>query len=87
MGSGGETVRETVTHLVGRGERVGVLQLRLYRPFPAAELRGRAAGHRDRVAVLDRTKEPGSNGEPLYLDVVATLDRGPRARRPATIPR
>ena len=47
MGSGGETVRETVTHLVGGGERVGVLQLRLYRPFPAAELLAALPGERD----------------------------------------
>ena len=82
MGSGGETVRETVTHLVGGGERVGVLQLRLYRPFPAAELLAALPASVTQVAVLDRTKEPGSNGEPLYLDVVATLaeahERGDR---------
>src|SRR5690349_20701559 len=73
MGSGGETVRETVTHLVGGGERVGVLQLRLYRPFPTAELLAALPASVRSVAVLDRTKEPGSNGEPLYLDVVAAL--------------
>ena len=59
MGSGGETVRETVTHLVGGGERVGVLQLRLYRPFPADELLAALPASVRQVAVLDRTKEPG----------------------------
>ena len=89
MGSGGETVRETVTHLVGGGERVGVLQLRLYRPFPAAELLAALPPTVTQVAVLDRTKEPGSNGEPLYLDVVATLaeahERGDRDSIPRVI--
>ena len=54
------------------GERVGVVQVRLYRPFSAAPPR-RAAADRGRVAVLDRTKEPGSFGEPLFLDVVSAL--------------
>ncbi|HSF97171.1 MAG TPA: pyruvate:ferredoxin (flavodoxin) oxidoreductase, partial [Ornithinibacter sp.] len=71
MGSGGETVRETVAHLVRAGERVGVLQLRLYRPFPSSELLEALPDTVTQVAVLDRTKEPGSNGEPLYLDVLA----------------
>ena len=73
MGSAAETVRETVAHLCAQGERVGALQVRLYRPFPAqAVLDALPAGVR-RIAVLDRTKEPGSNGEPLFLDVVAAL--------------
>ena len=87
MGSGGETVRETVVHLVGGGERVGVLQLRLYRPFPAAELLAALPASVTQVAVLDRTKEPGSNGEPLYLDVVATLAEAHERSDRATIPR
>jgi pyruvate-ferredoxin/flavodoxin oxidoreductase len=73
MGSGGETARATVAYLQALGERVGVAQLRLYRPFPAAELVGALPPSVRRVAVLDRTKEPGSFGEPLYLDVVAAL--------------
>jgi pyruvate-ferredoxin/flavodoxin oxidoreductase len=73
MGSGGRRCAETVAAPRRRGERVGVLQVRLYRPFPSGAGRG-AAGHRVRaVAVLDRTKEPGSDGEPLYLDVIAAL--------------
>ncbi len=73
MGSGGETARETVAFLEARGERVGVAQVRLYRPFPAREL-ARALPQTARgIAVLDRTKEPGSLGEPLFLDVLAAL--------------
>ena len=56
-----------------RGERVGVVQVRLYRPFPAAALLAALPPTVRRIAVLDRTKEPGSIGEPLFLDVVAAL--------------
>ena len=73
MGSGGETVRETVAFLQAQGERVGVAQLRLYRPFPARALAQALPASVRRVAVLDRTKEPGSFGEPLFLDVLAAL--------------
>ena len=73
MGSGGETVRETVASLNERGERVGVAQVRLYRPFPAQALAEALPASVRQVAVLDRTKEPGSIGEPLFLDTVAAL--------------
>lgn len=73
MGSGGVTARETVASLAAAGERVGVLQVRLYRPFPAAELVAALPPTVEAIAVLDRTKEPGSNGEPLFLDVLTTL--------------
>ena len=73
MGSGAETVKETVATLVDRGERVGVVQVRLYRPFPTAALLAALPATVRTVGVLDRTKEPGSIGEPLYLDVVAAL--------------
>jgi pyruvate-ferredoxin/flavodoxin oxidoreductase len=73
MASAAQTIGETVTHLCGQGERVGVLQVRLFRPFPAQALLDALPASAVRVAVLDRTKEPGSNGEPLFLDVVATL--------------
>jgi pyruvate-ferredoxin/flavodoxin oxidoreductase len=73
MGSGAETARETVAFLQARGERVGVAQLRLYRPFPAGALGQALPASVRRVAVLDRTKEPGSFGEPLFLDVLAAL--------------
>ena len=73
MGSGGETICETVAALNERGERVGVLQVRLYRPFPARELVEALPPSARKVAVLDRTKEPGSIGEPLFLDTVAAV--------------
>jgi pyruvate-ferredoxin/flavodoxin oxidoreductase len=73
MGSGGETIRETVAWLNARGERVGVAQVRLYRPFPARALMEALPASVRRLAVMDRTKEPGSIGEPLFLDVVAAL--------------
>jgi pyruvate-ferredoxin/flavodoxin oxidoreductase len=86
MGSAAETIAETVTYLCGQGERVGMLQVRLYRPFPAQALLDALPASAGRIAVLDRTKEPGSNGEPLFLDVVAALaeahTRGERAVLP-----
>ncbi|HEY6315967.1 MAG TPA: pyruvate:ferredoxin (flavodoxin) oxidoreductase [Streptosporangiaceae bacterium] len=73
MGSGGQTAAETATHLAGRGEKVGVVQVRLFRPFPAAAVLSAIPATARRVAVLDRTKEPGSLGEPLFLDMLAAL--------------
>ena len=73
MGSGAETVVQTVAALVDRGERVGVVQMRLYRPFPTEALLAALPSTVRSVGVLDRTKEPGSIGEPLFLDVVAAL--------------
>src|ERR1039457_4513444 len=73
MGSAAQTVAETVAYLSAKGERVGVLQVRLYRPFPAQALLDALPASAGRIAVLDRTKEPGSSGEPLFLDVVAAL--------------
>ena len=82
MGSGGEAVEETVECLAGRGEKVGVLKLHLYRPFPAEYFLSRLPATVKTVAVLDRTKEPGAVGEPLYLDVIAALSESDRERRP-----
>jgi pyruvate-ferredoxin/flavodoxin oxidoreductase len=73
MGSGAETASETVEHLVAQGERVGVLKVRLYRPFPLERLVAALPATTRALAVLDRTKEPGATGEPLYLDVVTAL--------------
>ena len=73
MGSGAETAAATAAYLAARGERVGVVQVRLFRPFPVAELLAALPPTAERIAVLDRTKEPGSLGEPLFLDVLATL--------------
>ena len=73
MGSGAETAHETVEHLVARGEKVGVVKVRLYRPFSIEHFLAALPPTVKRVAVLDRTKEPGARGEPLYLDVVDAL--------------
>ncbi len=81
MGSGCETAEETVNTLTGRGEKVGVLKVRLYRPFDASRFIGALPASVKTVAVLDRTKEPGANGEPLYLDVVNALFENQRYLR------
>jgi pyruvate-ferredoxin/flavodoxin oxidoreductase len=73
MGSGVETARETVEYLRARGERVGVLSVRLYRPFSVPDFVAALPASAKAVAVLDRTKEPGAVGEPLYVDVVTAL--------------
>jgi len=70
MGSGAEVAEEAIDHLRGQGEKVGVLKVRLYRPFSVAHFASALPGTVRALAVLDRTKEPGSAGEPLYLDVV-----------------
>jgi len=73
MGSGGETAEETVKYLVERGEKVGVVRVRLYRPFSIEHFVKALPKRVKGISVLDRTKEPGSSGEPLYLDVVNAL--------------
>ncbi len=73
MGSGTETVDETVAWLTAHGERVGVLKVRLYRPFSLADFVQALPATTRAIAVLDRTKEPGAVGEPLYQDVIAAL--------------
>ncbi len=73
MGSGAETARETVEHLAARGDRVGLVQVRLYRPFAAQALLAALPPSARAVAVLDRCKEPGADGEPLYKDVLTAL--------------
>ncbi len=73
MGSGCETVHETVDYLNSAGEKVGVLKVRLYRPFDAKRFVLALPKSVKAIAVLDRTKEPGSAGEPLYLDVVTAI--------------
>ncbi|MEX2578768.1 MAG: pyruvate:ferredoxin (flavodoxin) oxidoreductase, partial [Verrucomicrobiales bacterium] len=78
MGSGTETVARTVEELNRRGEKVGMIRVRLYRPFPAADFLEVLPETVRRIAALDRTKEAGSVGEPLYLDVVAALAEGDR---------
>ena len=69
MGSVTEAVRETIDHLTAKGEKVGLVSVHLYRPFSAKHFLAAVPKTAKRIAVLDRTKEPGANGEPLYLDV------------------
>ncbi len=73
MGSGAETAHETVDWLVEKGEKVGVLKVRLYRPFDVPAFLAALPKTVQAIAVLDRTKEPGAIGDPLYLDVVTAL--------------
>ncbi|MEL4505545.1 pyruvate:ferredoxin (flavodoxin) oxidoreductase [Luteococcus sp. H138] len=89
MGSGAETVRETIDYLARQGRKVGMLQIRLYRPFPTEQLLAAIPASIQRIAVLDRTKEPGAGGEPLFLDVMTALgeavSRGQRPFMPLVI--
>ncbi len=73
MGSVCDTIDETIDYLVAQGQKVGVVKVRLYRPFSAQALIDVIPESVKRISVLDRTKEPGALGEPLYLDVVAAL--------------
>jgi len=79
MGSGCETAQETVEHLVAKGEKVGMVKVRLYRPFALGEFMTSLPRSVHHIAVLDRTKEPGSLGEPLYQDVVTALREAEQA--------
>ena len=76
MGSGAEAVHETVDYLTAQGEKVGVLKVRLLRPFSVEHFLQALPKTVKSIAVLDRTKEPGSIGEPLYQDVVTALTEG-----------
>ncbi len=69
MGSVTEAIRETIDYLTEKGEKVGLVSVHLYRPFSAKHFLAAVPKTAKRIAVLDRTKEPGANGEPLYLDV------------------
>ena len=87
MGSGAQTVRASARVLREGGERVGVLQVRLYRPFPAAHFLSALPETCRALAVLERTKEPGAPGEPLYLDVLSTLARAVSEGNRQSLPR
>jgi pyruvate-ferredoxin/flavodoxin oxidoreductase len=73
MGSGCETAHETIDYLMAQGEKVGVLKVRMYRPWDGSKLINALPESVKAIAVLDRTKEPGASGEPLYLDVVTAF--------------
>ncbi len=87
MGSGGETVEQTARWLADRGERVGALRVRLYRPFDAGALLAALPPTVRTLGVLDRTKEPGATGEPLYLDVLAAVSEAVAEGRLTQAPR
>src|SRR5437764_5682565 len=76
MGSGAETAQATAEHLVAQGEKVGVVKVRLFRPFSVEHFLQALPPTVKVIAALDRTKEPGSLGEPLYLDVVTAVNEG-----------
>ncbi|WP_414541551.1 pyruvate:ferredoxin (flavodoxin) oxidoreductase [Nostoc sp. CCY0012] len=83
MGSGCEALHETVDCLNSRGEKVGVLKVRLYRPFDSQRFVAALPKTTRTIAVLDRTKEPGASGEPLYLDVVNAIhEANPKSQIP-----
>ena len=79
MGSGAEAAEEAVTYLTGQGEKVGLIKVRLYRPFSTKHLMQALPASVKKVATLDRTKEPGGSGEPLYLDVGNAISEAMRA--------
>src|SRR5262249_1774649 len=89
MGSGVETAQAAAVALQAAGEKVGVLQVRLFRPFAVKHLLAALPESVRRIAVLDRTKEPGGAGEPLFQDIVTALAgavaRGERATMPHVI--
>ena len=76
MGSGADVVQDTVENLVKQGEKVGVVKIRLYRPFPKDAFLKALPKTVTKIAVLDRTKEPGSLGEPIYLDIRTAIGEG-----------
>ena len=77
MGSATEAVKEAIDYMTAKGEKVGLVSVHLYRPFSVKYLAAVMPKTVKRIAVLDRTKEPGSNGEPLYLDVVEAFNSTP----------
>ena len=87
MGSGAETACETARFLANSGEKTGVVQISLYRPFPAEEFIGAFPATTKNIAVLDRTKEPGASGEPLYQDVMVSFMEAASNGKISAIPR
>jgi len=82
MGSGAETVEETVQYLASKGEKIGAIKVRLYRPFSMEHLIDALPESVKKISVLDRTKEPGGMGEPLYQDVISALIEDQSSERP-----
>jgi pyruvate-ferredoxin/flavodoxin oxidoreductase len=87
MASSTETIEETITYLNKKGDKYGVIKVRLFRPFSAKHLLKAIPATCKTIAVLDRTKEPGSTGEPLYLDVVKSISEAFQNRNIHSFPR
>jgi pyruvate-ferredoxin/flavodoxin oxidoreductase len=87
MGSGAETARETIEYLNTRGARLGIVQVHLFRPFSVNDLLDAIPLTATSIGVLDRTKEPGASGEPLYQDVVTAFAEAVATSRRASMPR
>ena len=87
MGSGCEAIDETIHYLVGKGQKVGAIKVRMFRPFASEHLVAALPASVRTVSVLDRTKEPGSAGEPLYQDVVTAVSEAAATGRIAAMPR
>ncbi|MCC6477045.1 pyruvate:ferredoxin (flavodoxin) oxidoreductase, partial [bacterium] len=85
MGSGCDTAHETVDHLVSKGEKVGVLKVRVYRPFSMEHFLASLPKSVKTIGVLDRTKEPGATGDPLYLDVVTAFAEAEMSNKPRIV--
>ena len=86
MGSGAETVGATIDHLIAQGRKVGMVIVRLFRPFDSQAMVKALPATVKKITVLDRTKEPGSAGEPLYLDIRAAVGEAVDASRHAAVP-
>ncbi|MGB5831014.1 MAG: pyruvate:ferredoxin (flavodoxin) oxidoreductase [Thiohalocapsa sp.] len=86
MGSGIGAAQETIEHMVARGEKVGMIKVRLFRPFSPSHLLAGMPVTATKLAVLDRTKEPGADGEPLFKDVVTALAMAVASGNMATMP-
>jgi pyruvate-ferredoxin/flavodoxin oxidoreductase len=87
MGSGVETARETIDYLNARGAKLGVVQVHLFRPFSVSHLLEAVPSSVQAIAVLDRTKEPGASGEPLYQDIVTAFAEAMADNRRSRMPR
>ena len=87
MGSGAEVAHETVDYLAAQGEKVGLLKVHLYRPFSVEHFLKALPASVKKIAVLDRTKEAGAIGEPLYLDIVSALSEGTKSADSKLSPR
>ncbi len=85
MGSGAEAAQETVEYLAARGEKVGMIKVHLYRPFSIEHFVSVLPPTTQKIAVLDRTKEPGAIGEPLYLDILTALQEARHTPRPEVV--